>query len=271
MKKYYFITYGTKEFNTSKKHLLHLAKKFEVFDKCYSLSPRDLSQEFKREYNEILNLKRGAGYWIWKHHIISSLLDEINFGDVVVYCDSGSSLNYFAKKRLIEYFDILNSSKYGSLMFECESDFIEKNWTTRQIFDYFNCSNDENLKNSTQLEATQMIFKKNDHSNLIFNEYKNALRFDSYLISDRYNNLNQDDCFIDNRHDQSIFSVISKKFKSEVLKNESNHKSNLTNQHLYPFLAVRTYGHGKKDKIKYALNYKNFKNIPVYFEEIKND
>ena len=113
MKKYYFITYGDDKFQTSEKHIIHLAKKFEIFEKCLAFGPNDLDSSFKKEFDEILRLNRGGGYWIWKHHIISKLLEEINSDDVVVYCDSGSSLNYFAKDRLLEYFNILNSfSKY---------------------------------------------------------------------------------------------------------------------------------------------------------------
>ena len=270
MKKYYFITYGDDKFQTSKKHIIHLAKKFEIFEKCLAFGPNDLDSNFKKEFNEILRLNRGGGYWIWKHHIISKLLEEINSDDVVVYCDSGSSLNYFAKDRLLEYFNIINSSRFGSLMFECEKHHIEKQWTTKQILYYFDSENNSNIVNSTQLEATQMIFKKNKSSNFFLSEYKNIIKHDPYLITDKYNDSGQKSYFIENRHDQSIFSVIAKKYGSEVLSNESNHQKNLSNQYKFPFLAVRTYGHGKKDKIKYALNYKDYRNKPIYFKDENN-
>ena len=258
MKKYYFITYGTEAFSTSKKHIINLAKKFGVFENYYSLGPKDLDSDFKKNFSDILKQKRGGGYWIWKHHIINNLLNEINKDDVVVYCDSGSSLNYFAEKRLLDYFELINDSEYGSLMFECEKKYIEKHWTTKQLLEYFEISNNKKILDSTQLEATQMIFKKNKNSEFFFKEYREVLNHDSQLITDKYNKTNQENYFIDNRHDQSIFSVLSKKFGSEVLSNESHHEHDIKNQHKFPFLAVRTYGHGKKDKIKFAFNYKNY-------------
>tara|TARA_B100001250_G_scaffold13960_1_gene12220 strand:+ start:38193 stop:39005 length:813 start_codon:yes stop_codon:yes gene_type:complete len=270
MKKYYFITYGTEAFNTSKKHIINLAKKFDIFENYYALGPKDLGSDFKKNFSEILKLKRGAGYWIWKHHIIYNLLNEINTDDVIVYCDSGSSLNYFAKKRLFDYFELLNDSEYGSLMFECEKQYIEKHWTTKQLLEYFDSNNDQEILNSTQLEATQMIFKKNKNSDTFFKEYRKLLNHDTQLITDKYNKINQEKYFIDNRHDQSIFSILSKKLGSEVLSNESHHENNIKNQYQFPFLAVRTYGHGKKDKIKFALNYKDYRNTPVYFKEKEN-
>ena len=40
---------------------------------------------------------------------------------------------------------------------------------------------------------------------------------------------------------------------------------NEENQYHYPFLSVRNYGHGKKDTIKFNLNFRNMKTTPVYF------
>ena len=59
-------------------------------------------------------------------------------------------------------------------------------------------------------------------------------------------------------------SVISKKYGGVILENETFFKKNSTSQFNYPFLSVRHYGHGFKDRIKYNyLRYK--KNTPIYF------
>ena len=79
-----FITYGDKDFDISKKHLLNLAKKSEIFSQCISYSYRDLSSSFKKKYSKILSEKRGGGFWIWKHHIIKESLDLINENDLIV-------------------------------------------------------------------------------------------------------------------------------------------------------------------------------------------
>ena len=44
-----------------------------------------------------------------------------------------------------------------------------------------------------------------------FNEYSDVISHDMYLISDEYNSSNQVESFVENRHDQSIFSLLSKK------------------------------------------------------------
>ena len=76
--KIYFLTYGDQKFYISKKHLISLAKKSELFDHLLSFGPKDLSAQFKKQYKKILQNSRGGGFWIWKHHIISNLLNEIN-------------------------------------------------------------------------------------------------------------------------------------------------------------------------------------------------
>ncbi len=37
--------------------------------------------------------KRGCGYWIWKPAVIYSVLQELEDGDILVYCDCGDSLH----------------------------------------------------------------------------------------------------------------------------------------------------------------------------------
>ena len=62
--KTYFVTYGDNNFRISKNHLIYLAKQSGFFNDSFSFGPKDLSVEFKKKYSEVLNNKRGGGYWI---------------------------------------------------------------------------------------------------------------------------------------------------------------------------------------------------------------
>ena len=44
---------------------------------------------FYSENKAILDLARGAGYWLWKPFIISETLKEMEEGDCLIYSDSG--------------------------------------------------------------------------------------------------------------------------------------------------------------------------------------
>jgi hypothetical protein len=265
--KIYFITYGNRKFKTAKKHLINLANHSNFFTECISMSPRDLNNNFVKKYTSILAVERGAGYWIWKYEIINNLLKKINTNDLVVYCDAGGSLNFHARKRFYEYIDIINSSKFGNFRIECESNHIENQWTSQEVFNYFDLDVNSHIGKSTQLEAGHMIFKKNAHSISFFEEFDNILNYDQNLITDKYNHSKQIDTFKECRHDQSIFSIISKKFGCEYIKNETEFKNRAQEQYSYPFLSVRQGGHGIKDKTKFFINYKSINTKPIYFEE----
>jgi hypothetical protein len=266
--KIYFLTYGDKNFYLAKKHLMSLAAKSKYFDYCIDMGPADLEDYFINKYKDIFKVTRGGGYWIWKHNIISNLLNKINYGDIVVYCDAGASLNYSAKAKLNfqKYISILNDSEHSNLRMECEEGFIEKYYTTREIFNYFNLEPESKAGNSTQLQAGHMFFKKNNNSINYFNEYEILLDTNSEFITDAYNQSYQINGFCENRHDQSIFSLMSKTLGSEIIPNETEFRNRVSEQFDYPFLSVRSHSHGLKDYLKYFINPKKFTENTIYFD-----
>ena len=263
--KIYFITYGdSSKYHLSKKHITNLAKVSNFFDQCFSLDLSAVDAEYKSKYSKIFNFTRGGGYYIWKPRIIYNLLESLNQNDIVVYADSGSSFNYLAKKRFYEYIDMINESDFGNLRFENEKENIEKMWTNKEIFNYFKVSTDSVYAETTQLMGGHLIFKKNDHSKLFFEKFFETLNYDENLITDFYKN-NQGKFFIENRHDQSIMSMITKLYGGVILKNETYFAKNSHEQVSYPFLSVRNYGHGFKDFLKYQINLNKIKTTPKWF------
>jgi len=262
MQKKYFITYGTNEFNIQKRNLLYLAKKSRNFDKCIGFSQKSIDRSFYKEFFEILNLKRGGGYWLWKFFIIKKLLNEINENDIVVYSDAGSSFNPKGMNRLNEYFEMLNDDPSGNLRFQME--FKEKYWTNKEVFNYFDISLNSSIANSGQLIATHMIFKKNINSVHIFNEFEKLLKFDSNLITDFYSE-NQIDGFNEHRHDQSILSILSKINGGIILKDETYFEKNPDEQFKFPFLAVRKRNYSSWQKLKFYLLYPIYLGKTIYF------
>lgn len=268
MQKINFITYSEgKEFEVSKKHIISLAKFSGFFEECIPYSFRDLDSEFKKKYSDILKMQRGAGYWLWKLNIIEKSLKSMNNNDILVYSDAGSSFNLHAKKRFNEYIDLLNSQNiYGNLRFECEPQHIENLWTSKELFDYFNIKTDSQHALSTQLEAGHMIFKKTEHTLELLKSFHKVLDHDIELITDKYNHTTQIANFMETRHDQSIWSLLSKIEGSIWVKNETDFKERQNQQYEYPFLAVRRKGHGLRDRIFYKFLKYHKQNKPEYFK-----
>lgn len=236
MNKIHFINYGDNNFKNSKIRLCNEAIKSEWFDTVSDYGPDDLSDQFKEKFKYILSQKRGAGYWIWKCHIIKKKLNEINDNDILIYLDAGCTINTKGINRFYEYIDILDESETGIISFQMGSD--EKLWTTKEIFDYFKIDSEDNIANTGQLIGGIRIMKKNKNLiNMIDKEIK-ALYDNPLMFTDYYND-NQNSYFIDNRHEQSIFSIIRKMHNPILLEDETNFSFGSEESLKYPFWATR--------------------------------
>lgn len=267
--KTYFLTYGDNGFYLSKKHLVYLAESSGLFDEVVSLGPQDLDQRFRKKYKNILNKSRGGGFWIWKYEIIKNLINQINKNDIVVYCDAGASLNCSEKavKRFNDYIEILKEPSISQLRMKCENHFIEKNYTNKKLFEYFDLDLNSEIANTTQLQAGHQFYKKSDETLNYFQEYQNLIDFDVNLITDHYSSEVQIEGFVEHRHDQSIFSLLSKKYSSHVIDNETEFRNRPNEQYDFPFLSIRSHHHGLKDYLRYFLDRRSFLSEVKYFQE----
>ena len=134
--KYFFITYGDNQYSIQRKRLSYQAKKFNIFHKVFTYKKSSLDTKFIKRFNELLKKSKGGGYWIWKSQIILQTLEKMEKGDILIYVDSGSTLNFRGKERLVEYFEMLDNSNESLFLFRMPNN-IEKHWTTKQVFDYF--------------------------------------------------------------------------------------------------------------------------------------
>lgn len=224
-RKIHFITYGEGgvRFENAKKRIIEEAKQFNEFISCKGYGYADLTNDFKNKYKNILQFKKGAGYWIWKVDIIKQKLNEINDGEYIVYLDTGCTINKQGKLRFFEYLDLLDNSNYGVIDFEMMEPFnLVKKQCTKQVFDYFKIDVNNDIVNRGGCVPGALIIKKNKHIELILNEFLKLLDFDPYLVTDKYNKINQHSSFWDHRHDQSIFTCLFIKYGAlNIKRNET--------------------------------------------------
>lgn len=234
----HFITYGTESYTNSKKRLREDSINSGWFDTINIYGPEDLSDEFKSEFKDILEKPRGGGYWIWKFDIIKQQLIKATNNDILIYIDAGCSINTNGKTRFNEYIELLNNSNESIISFQMPH--IEKKYTNKQLFHQFNMNVHDINGNSGQIMATVLIMKNTEKMMKIIDECISVLRSDHLLVTDHYNKINQCDEFKDNRHDQSILSLVRKKHGSIILNDETwfqpfgNAKSQV-----FPFWATR--------------------------------
>lgn len=232
----HLITYANEKYELSMQKLLEEAHAFKEFTTITGYRPNNITPLFARRFHSVLQQPRGAGYWIWKFDIIRQKLDQIANNDILVYLDGGCSVNINGKKRYHEYIDMLNNSEYGFLSLSLGPEYI---YTTRQILNYFGETPESKMGQDKQLMAGIMLMKKCPHTYMILDKCMELLNHDPKLITDHYNKENQHPNFKDNRHDQSILSVVRNKYGSCIIPDETFTSKNWSELHHIPFLSRR--------------------------------
>ena len=213
----HFITYGNEKYEKAKQRLCSQANQFEGITHVRGYGPSDLSDSFRNKYKNILEQSRGGGYWLWKPFILYNHFKTLKENDILIYLDAGCVLNPKGINRFREYVNILDNSDYGILSFQMHNQ-IEKWWTTREIFEYFKLDENGVHANSGQYMATVLMIKKNNHSEEFIKKLVGITLTQSQLYTDTHNkNGRQMSWFKDNRHDQSISSLLRKIHGTEII------------------------------------------------------
>lgn len=216
MKKILF-NYAHNVFLESQRKNSFTGLKIGNFDECLPFSIKDIDEKFYLKNKHILDQPRGAGYWIWKYYFADKILKDksITKDDIIFYADSGS---HFVDKidKIIEVFqrDNLSVMTYAQL-------YISSMWTKRDAFILTGCDESKYF-NTSQRVGGFFMFKKDDFS---INFFEELLKYsqDYRIITDSQNECglpNYPD-FIEHRHDESLISLISKKYDLYPYRNPS--------------------------------------------------
>lgn len=201
--------YAHNKFLNSQKNNTKTGYEIGKFDIVYEFKFDDIDKEFYEKNKNILDLSRGAGYWLWKYYFANKLLnsDDITEEDVIFYCDSGS---HFINSidSMVDVFKRDNLSIMTFLQLHKSSW-----WTKRDAFVLTNC--DEPKYTNTGLRVGGFfMFKKNEQSKNFFSELLNFAQ-DHRIITDSPNEcgLPNYEGFREHRHDEALISIISKKYE----------------------------------------------------------
>lgn len=226
------INYSDKAYLKSQKKNSKTGLKIGGFCKAISYSCDDIDSEFGKKNAKILSMKRGGGYWLWKPYFIKKTLDSLEWNEYLFYSDSGS---YF----IDSIHHIKEVVEQDIVPFELQ--YIEKKWTKRDAFLLMGCDSPK-YSETKQRMASFSLWKKTQFSVDFVNEWL-TLSQDERLITDLGNTLGQENYngFVEHRHDQSIFSLLTKKYNLQAYRNPSqfgNPVQNLYRMSTYPQLIV---------------------------------
>lgn len=241
--KKYFISFGDSRLSAATTRIRKQAEDMCFFDEVHVLNENDLESGFHEQWKHIMKLgSRGYGYWCWKPYIILRLLEQMQKNDILLYCDVGCHLNPKGLPRLYDYIAELNSAPIGVKAFYTFSphiDVTEKRWTKGDIFDYFNCRNNIDVTDTLQIATTQIFIRKDDTTMQYVREWNNLWYENFALIDDSPSQSPNFPGFIENRHDQSVFSILYKLKGCTPLPSGETDVADYSNMDAYPIWDKR--------------------------------
>jgi len=177
------------------------------FDAVIQYSSKDIDSLFYENNKEILTQQRGAGYWLWKPYFIFKTLQNIKEGDVVFYSDSGAEF----VKPMEPLFSLIKEKEVVG--FKMSGNHKEGQYTRKAVIEALSV-NPNKTANLNQDMASFIGVKKTsktEKEDHVIGSWLNYCQ-DPELIMDKPATSNEWKGFIDHRHDQSLWSLVSKMF-----------------------------------------------------------
>ena len=202
-----FITFGDHCCELSKKRAVSKAKDVGGFDDARWYDLTVMSSKFRQTHNDVLKDRRGAGYWLWKPYILlKTLVKDMKEGDIVMYHDAGA---YFIRSAA-PLLKLCEESKDGIMVFGLKH--FERSFTKQDAFLLMNMSV-RVAADTVQRLASFVVLRKCCTSIQFVMEWI-AYLSDRRIASDDPNTLGTPNpkSFQGHRHDQSVFSLLSKKW-----------------------------------------------------------
>jgi uncharacterized protein YndB with AHSA1/START domain len=230
--KTWIVSYADALFISSQERLVESAHQYSINE--IRSWDRDWLERtsFYSLHQAILDLKRGAGYWLWKPFIIEETLKEMEDGDVVIYSDAGIEI-IGDLSPLID----LCLQKRGILLFAGHYDDVGApgpnqcyKWTKRDCFVLMGCD-EARYYQGQMLDASFMVLAKTERSVAFIREWIHYCT-QGQILTDLPNRCGLPNLagFIEHRHDQSILSILAIREGVEFFRHPSQHGNHLKDE-----------------------------------------
>jgi hypothetical protein len=209
-----FITFGAggQQYYDAGERLLRQAKNIGVFDQCILYTDRNLKEDrpFWQNHGAFIeNNRRGYGFWLWKPYLIKKTMEQCANGDMILYCDSGCEIDQKKASLFPQFFEIAKQDKIVATKTEnCP----ERRWNKMDLYIKLGLQ-DESVHLfhcEEQHQAGIILFYVCDETRDLVNKWF-TIASDYHLIDNSPSIAPNYHEFREHRHDQSIFSLLTKK------------------------------------------------------------
>jgi hypothetical protein len=206
-----FCTFGNiPQYQKSIDLILEEAKNSGYFNTANIFTQKDLPEDYIK-FSALES--RGFGYWIWKPYIIGQMMKHYPDNDIIIYADAGCGIftNDNAKNIFNKWISDIMTHNTHRIGFQMHG-LPEYEWTKRDLFDYMDCFNIDQIKNSGQYSASIQIYINTKENREFIDEMIRISKIDNYhYMTDDISRTPNASGFREHRHDQSIYSLMLKK------------------------------------------------------------
>ena len=185
-----FVSFANSRY-ASQNRIKREAEEMQFFDHIYVGDEKMLEPWYFEKYKDRWP-ERSFGYWQWKPYLIRRVMDRMEEGDFLVYADAGCTLNPRGIPRLKEYLHMVEENACGVLGFD----------------QHFR----EAYMDHGQVASGCIIIHKKPASQRLVDEWHYIMHFQHDLATDSPSKIPNVSNFQENRHDQSVFSLLMVKY-----------------------------------------------------------
>eukprot|EP00931_Biecheleriopsis_adriatica_P029630 TRINITY_DN17566_c0_g1_i1.p1 TRINITY_DN17566_c0_g1~~TRINITY_DN17566_c0_g1_i1.p1 ORF type:complete len:322 (+),score=69.02 TRINITY_DN17566_c0_g1_i1:59-1024(+) len=234
---YHFLTFGSSRFEGSARQL---AAEVEALGglfhevHCFTELPPGIATDERWAEHLSRGSNRGHGWWFWKPALVGHLLQKgtLQDDDILVYGDAGCTVGPRSHHEWMLLFRhiMAEDDSEGADFVAFHHQHLENRYTKGDTFARFNVSwKDEDFGLTCQLVGGYWLARINARTRCVFRLWE-QLAEDVSLISDDKSKL-PNPCFRENRHDQSIFSMLMKSSVIAAERDSDTHLNAASNLH----------------------------------------
>ncbi len=229
-----FLSFANSVYVPALKRLEAQIKDCPLIDEFHFLTNKDLDENFRKHFHPYI-YRRGYGYWKWKSYLVKQQFDKMEEGDILVYSDAGCDYNEKAEGRFKEYLDVVRQHESGMLVFE--DNFLERQFTKGDVFHFLiGGTTFLPISDSNQRWGGMWVMRKCANTKELVDKWCDTCLNYFDLITDKKSVFPNFPEFIENRHDQSVFSILTKQHGAYALPPSELQRTNFQN---VPFLPTR--------------------------------
>ena len=264
-KKIYLCSFSSPGLEKSNERFLREAKKIRIYKKIKIYGYDDLDLLTKKNINYHLNQNnfKGYGYYCWKPFIIYNFIKKVPRNAIIQYLDIGFHINPNGIHRLEQYIDLCKKKKFINFIYKKlkinslknfkQQLYFENQYTKRDLWEKLGLTPTNKIMKSGQIIGGSFFFINNYKSKKIIKNWL-ELSKNRNLIDDTPSKSKELKSFIEHKNDQSIFSLLCKKFNTHLLSTTElefcckDGKKTWKHLESFPFLAKRDLKYKFKNK-----------------------